>query len=166
MLNVMEADQSLGEVNATISNNDQQEHFHLPITSMNHLDNSIDEETADLPDFDYHIDHVDPLGHVVDPGPVVSHHELPAPYGCRSLATKTCSKVPMRVAKKVPYEKCKTVASVECGVVLKQVPDLACYPEAYEDCRDVAREVPYIDMEEQCEELTFDECVEVSICIQ
>ena len=79
----------------------------------------------------------------------------------RSLATKTCSKVPMMIAKKVPYEKCKQVPSVDCGVVLKKVPDLACYPEVYEDCRDVAQEVPYIDMEEKCEELTFDECIEV-----
>ena len=67
----------------------------------------------------------------------------------------------MMIAKKVPYEKCKQVPSVDCGVVLKKVPDLACYPEVYEDCRDVAQEVPYIDMEEKCEELTFDECIEV-----
>lgn len=29
------------------------------------------------------------------------------------------------IAKKVPYEKCKQVPSVDCGVVLKKVPDLA-----------------------------------------
>lgn len=84
----------------------------------------------------------------------------------RSLATKSCSKVPMRVAKKVPYEKCKTVPSVDCGVVLKTVPDLSCYPEVVEDCRDVAQEVPFIGMEEKCEELVFDECVEVRIYLQ
>ena len=89
----------------------------------------------------------------------------------------------MRVAKKVPYEKCKTVPSVDCGVVLKTVPDLHCYPEVdykyiftyfffrkiiflkkvVEDCRDVAQEVPFIGTEEKCEELVFDECVEVSM---
>ena len=67
----------------------------------------------------------------------------------------------MSVAKRVPYEKCKTVPSVDCGVVLKTVPDLNCYPEVVEDCRDVAQEVPYIGTEEKCEELVFDECVEV-----
>ena len=30
-----------------------------------------------------------------------------------------------------------------------------------EDCRDVAQEVPFIGTEEKCEELVFDECVEV-----
>ena len=71
----------------------------------------------------------------------------------------------MRVAKKVPYEKCKTVPSVDCGVVLKTVPDLHCYPEVVEDCRDVAQEVPFIGTEEKCEELVFDECVEVRMFI-
>ena len=32
-----------------------------------------------------------------------------------------------------------------------------------EDCRDVAQEVPFIGTEEKCEELVFDECVEVRI---
>ena len=32
-----------------------------------------------------------------------------------------------------------------------------------EDCRDVAQEVPFIGTEEKCEELVFDECVEVSM---
>ena len=81
----------------------------------------------------------------------------------RSVATKSCTKVPMTVAKKMPYEKCKEIPSVECGVVLKKVPDLSCYPEVYEDCKDVAQEVPYLDMEEKCEELIFDECIEVLI---
>ena len=91
----------------------------------------------------------------------------------------------MTVAKKVPYEKCKQVreghsgtlfsgdwfvlipvhkvASVDCGLVLKKVPELLCFPEVYEDCKDVAQEVPFIGLEEKCEELLFDECVEVEI---
>ena len=81
----------------------------------------------------------------------------------RSIATKTCSKVPQVIAKQMPYEKCKQVPSVECGVVLKQVPDLLCYPEVYEDCKDVAQEVPYIETEEKCEELVFEECAEVRL---
>ena len=68
----------------------------------------------------------------------------------------------MTVAKKMPYEKCKQVASVDCGLVLKKVPELLCFPEVFEDCKDVAQEVPFIGKEEKCEELLFDECVEVN----
>ena len=79
------------------------------------------------------------------------------------------------------------VPSVDCGIVLKKVPELLCVPEVYEDCNDVAIQVPYIApgrlfylkqkiqkiqhsfwllksfifTEEKCEELLFDECVEV-----
>ena len=55
------------------------------------------------------------------------------------------------------------IASVDCGLVLKKVPELLCFPEVYEDCKDVAQEIPYIGLEEKCEELLFDECVEVEI---
>ena len=51
---------------------------------------------------------------------------------------------------------------MDCGLVLKKVPELLCFPEVYEDCTDVAQEVPYIGKEEKCEELLFDECVEVN----
>ena len=37
------------------------------------------------------------------------------------------------------------VPSVDCGIVLKKVPELLCVPEVYEDCNDVAIQVPYID---------------------
>ena len=69
----------------------------------------------------------------------------------------------MTVAEKMPCEKCKQVASVDCGLVLKKVPELLCFPEVFEDCKDVAQEVPYIGKEEKCEELLFDECVEVNV---
>ena len=52
---------------------------------------------------------------------------------------------------------------MDCGLVLKKVPELLCFPEVYEDCKDVAQEVPFIGLEEKCEELLFDECVEVEI---
>ena len=52
---------------------------------------------------------------------------------------------------------------MDCGLVLKKVPELLCFPEVYEDCKDVAQEVPYIGKEEKCEELLFDECVEVKM---
>ena len=136
MLTVMKEDQSLDEVNATFKSKDSEEEYHVPLESKdkNHEDDH--EET-------------------------VTTHELPAPYGCRSVATKTCRNVPMTVAKKEPYEKCKEVKkdpilclltkyilqvpSVDCGMVLKKVPELLCVPEIYDDCKDLAVQVPYID---------------------
>ena len=79
----------------------------------------------------------------------------------RSVATKSCSKVPMRVAKKMPYKKCKLVPSVDCGIVLKKVPDLICYPEVVEDCKNEVEEVPFIDKERKCELLIFEDCIPV-----
>ena len=64
----------------------------------------------------------------------------------------------MRVAKKMPYKKCKMIPSVDCGVVLKKVPDLLCYPEVVEDCKNEVKEVPFIDKENKCELLIFEEC--------
>ena len=55
---------------------------------------------------------------------------------------------------------------MDCGLVLKKVPELLCFPEVYEDCKDVAQEVPFIGKEEKCEELLFDDCVEVKIHYQ
>ena len=61
----MEEDQSLDEVNATFRVKDlQQEEFHVPLVKES-LNSKRDEEKK-----------------------IVSTHELPAPYGCRSVATK------------------------------------------------------------------------------
>ena len=56
--------------------------------------------------------------------PVITTHELPAPEGCRSYATKKCYKIPVVVPRKVPYEVCDVVPDVECFQVLKKVPEL------------------------------------------
>ena len=63
-MNIMEDDQSLDEVNATLSDPDQHKHFHIPV----------------LPPAQHHGDphHEDDYNNVV-----VTTHELPAPYGCR-----------------------------------------------------------------------------------
>ena len=61
----MEDDQSLDEVNATISNNDQHHHFHLP---------SYPDAPSQHTPKSYYEDHK-PV--------IISTHELPAPYGCR-----------------------------------------------------------------------------------
>ena len=92
---------------------------------------------------------------------IVTTHELPSEPGCRSLATKTCYKIPIIVPKKVPSETCKDVPDVECVTVLKDVPELECTPEPYEECNDLAKDVPYLETEEECEEISFDDCVEV-----
>ena len=122
----MEEDQSLDEVNATFRVKDlQQEEFHHVPLVKESLSSTRDEEKS-----------------AEAQRKIVSTHELPAPYGCRSVATKegrhlrvrinmrclspvlfnrsaqsndllqTCSRVPMTVAKKMPYEKCKQVVGL------------------------------------------------------
>ena len=51
---------------------------------------------------------------------------------------------------------------VECVNVLKKVPELQCTPEVYEDCNAVEKKVPYLEPQEDCVEVTFDECQEVA----
>ena len=51
--------------------------------------------------------------------------------------------------------------SVDCGIVLKKVPDLICYPEVVEDCKNEVEEVPFIDKERKCELLIFEDCIPV-----
>ena len=95
--------------------------------------------------------------------PIVTSYELPSEPGCRSLATKTCHKIPIIVPKKVPFETCHEVPDVECVTVLKNKPEIECTPEPYEECNDVAKDIPYLEPGEECEEIVFDECVEVKI---
>ena len=108
-----------------------------------------------VPDHVHHgVDHLHP--------PIITTEELPAPPGCRSIATKTCHKVPHIVANKVPYETCEFVPSVKCHLVLKKVAELECVPVVEEECNDFAKEVPYLVGEEECEEVVYDDCFEVS----
>ena len=94
MLTVMEEDQSLDEVNATFKDLDSlEEEFHVPLEHKRRA-------------------------HGEDVKQVVSIHELPSPYGCRSVATKTCTKVPMTVANKEPYEKCKQVMMLNHSILI------------------------------------------------
>ena len=92
-----------------------------------------------------------------------STEELPAPPGCRSIATTTCQKVPFKKSTKVPFETCKLVPSVKCRLVLKEVAELSCTPEVYEYCEDFVKEVPYLVEEEECEEVLDEECYEVML---
>ena len=52
--------------------------------------------------------------------------------GCKSIATKTCHKIPHVITKKIPRESCKKVPDIECFNVLKEVPELECTPQPYE----------------------------------
>ena len=103
------------------------------------------------------------LLHLSPPPPTVSIVELPAEPGCRSFSTNTCNKIPIVVPKKVPYDECRSVPSVECFFVLKEVDDLECAPVSYEDCDREAVEVPYLDTEEVCEDVEFEECVDAEV---
>ena len=64
---------------------------------------------------------------------------------------------------KVPYETCEFVPSVKCHLVLKKVAELECVPVVNEECNDFAKEIPYLVGEEECEEVVYDDCFEVSI---
>ena len=43
----------------------------------------------------------------------------------------------------------------------KTVDDLECSPVSYEDCKNTVVDDPYLEEEEQCEDVEFDECVDV-----
>ncbi len=60
-----------------------------------------------------------------------------------------------------PYETCKDVPNVECVTVLKDVPEVVCVPEPYTECNDIAIDIPFLEPAEECEEVTFEDCVEV-----
>ena len=93
--------------------------------------------------------------------PSVTILELPSKPGCRSFSHKTCLKIPIVVPKNVPYEECRNVPAVECFFVLKTVDDIECSPTSYEDCTDTAVDVPCLDREEQCEDIEYDDFVDV-----
>jgi len=93
--------------------------------------------------------------------PVVSVEELPSEPGCRTLATKTCHKTPVIINKKVPFETCRSVPDVECHTILRPVPDIECVPEPYIECNDIAVDIPFLEPAEECEEIVFDDCVEI-----
>ena len=125
--------------------------------------------------------------------PKVTITELESEPGCRSFSTKTCTKVPIIVPKRVPYEECRAVPSVECFFVLKTVDDLECAPVrylshyqsmdcvwqrciswttcrlsikslfSYDECEKEAVIVPYLDSEEVCEQVEFEECIDAEV---
>ena len=71
--------------------------------------------------------------------------------------------MPHIVANKVPYETCELVPSVKCHLVLKKVAELQCVPDVDKECNDFAKEIPYLVQEEECEEVVYDDCFEVSL---
>ena len=92
-----------------------------------------------------------------------STEELPDPFGCRTITTTTCLKLPYKKSTKVPQETCEVVPSVKCRLVLEEVAELSCTPEVYEYCEDFVKEIPYLALEEECKEVIFDECFEVML---
>ena len=62
----------------------------------------------------------------------------------------------------VPFESCRLVESVDCGLVLQPKQELQCQPELKEDCRDVAKEIPFIAQEKKCENVFYLECQQVT----
>ena len=50
---------------------------------------------------------------------------------------------------------------LHCGLKLKNVSRVECGPFPVEKCGNVAKDIPYITMENQCDEIVYDECQEV-----
>ena len=70
--------------------------------------------------------------------------------------------MPKTVKKKVPHEKCELVPYLDCNFVLKEVPVEDCQPKVKQDCNDEVKERPYLEEEEECFEVVYDECYLVS----
>ena len=87
---------------------------------------------------------------------------LPSPSGCKSVVTQECHKVPKVVKKKVPHERCELVPFLDCNFVLKEVPVEDCQPKVKQDCNDEVKKRPYLEEEEECFEVVYDECYLVS----
>ena len=97
-----------------------------------------------------------------NPPKLSSSREVPPHPECQPIATKSCHQIPIVVPKKVPYETCHSVPTLDCsGLVLKTVPKVECLPQTMEECKNEAKEVPYIVTEEQCDKVTYEECQEV-----
>lgn len=97
----------------------------------------------------------------VPPPPIITHKELPAPPGCRSLVTQKCHKIPEKFNRRVPEEVCKEVPGVECHLELEKVEEPKCYNVPVEECDDVLKEVPYLVEEEECENVPTIECTQI-----
>ena len=51
---------------------------------------------------------------------------------------------------------------MDCVNVLKTVPELQCTPQVSRECNDVVKEIPYMEEEERCYEVTSEQCYDVS----
>ena len=100
---------------------------------------------------------------LVAPPPSLSHQELPAPPGCRSVVTQKCHKVPELYNKKVPREECREVPGVSCHLELELVEQPKCYAVPEEECDDILKEVPYLVTEEECNQVPRLECNTVGL---
>ena len=95
---------------------------------------------------------------LVPPPPSLSHQELPAPPGCRSVVTQKCHKLPELYNKKVPREECRQVPGVACHLQLELVEQPNCYAVPEEECDDILKEIPYLVEEEECNQVPRLEC--------
>ena len=145
-------------------NSRHQEHKHLSRHNLSHGHENQHPETTytyishpynEYQDSHYHTDIQEEYK------PRITKVELASSPRCRSVVTKECHTVPTVVPKKVSFDYCQDVPAVDCFFVLKNVPDIECSPKPYQDCTDVVKDVPYIGHEEQCEEVIYEECVEV-----
>ena len=106
------------------------------------------------------------LKNVVNSGgrrPLVAHQELPSPPGCRSIVTQKCEKVPVKINRKLPKERCEEVPDIACHLELESYEEPVCQNVPIEECEDVYKEVPFLVDDEECEDIPRLECQEVSL---
>ena len=75
MRNIIEEEQSLGELNATIGSNNDLKHFHVPVAESSVIVERSSSSESSIP--------YTSVEDADSESVIVSTHELPAPYGCR-----------------------------------------------------------------------------------
>ena len=88
--------------------------------------------------------------------------KITAPPSCKPVPKEICHKIPQVVPRKVSHEVCHPVPTSHCGYVLEMEPEVKCAPHPVETCKDEAREAPYIVEQQECEQVVYDECQEVT----
>ena len=119
---VLGHNQALGRVQATIrdSRSVAPVSFNLNMPQTNHLGGALVPDHSHLPPPHHPLPpphppphpHPIPHHHHHAKEPVITTHELPAPEGCRSIATKECVKIPIIVPRKVTSCQAATAAAV------------------------------------------------------
>merc|ERR1712064_176467 len=84
---------------------------------------------------------------------LISHKELPAPPGCRTVVTQSCRKVPVEFKRKVPDEECEEVPDITCNLELEKYEEPVCKMVPVKECEELYKEIPFLVDDEECEDI-------------